>query len=61
MNAMKPPFTDIDIPTADQGFYQGYSLPIALASKIGIALLTAWALLMPGSARAVLSLVRNSV
>lgn len=61
MNDMKPPFTDIDIQTADKGFYEGYSLPIALASKTGIALLTAWALLMPGSARAVLSLLNAEI
>ena len=61
MNDMKPPFTDIDIQTADKGFYEGYSLPIALASKTGIALLTAWALLMPGSARAVLSLLNTEI
>lgn len=61
MNDIKPPFTDIDIQTVDTGFYQGYSLPIALASKIGIALLTAWALLMPGTARAVLSVLNTEI
>ena len=44
MNDINPPFTDIDIRTADAGSYQGYSLPIALASKITFALLTVWAL-----------------
>lgn len=61
MNDIKPPFTDIDIQTADKGFYEGYSLPIALASKIGIALLTAWALLMPGSAGSMLSLLNTQI
>jgi len=61
MNDIKPPFTDIDIQTADKGFYEGYSLPIALASKIGIALLTTWALLMPGSAKAILSLLNTEI
>jgi hypothetical protein len=28
--AIKAPFTDLEINTQDQGFYQGYSLPIAL-------------------------------
>ncbi|VDS09551.1 Glycine betaine transporter OpuD [Paracoccus haematequi] len=61
MNDIKPPFTDIDIPTADAGFYQGHSLPIALASKITFALLTVWALLRPGSAEAILSLLNTEV
>lgn len=61
MTELKPPFTDIDIQTADNGFYQGYSLPIALASKIAFALLTAWALLRPGSAEAILSLVNAEI
>ncbi|MFC3168844.1 BCCT family transporter [Paracoccus fontiphilus] len=61
MNDIKPPFTDLDIQTADTGFYEGYSLPIALASKVGIALLTAWALLTPGSAEAILSLLNTEI
>jgi len=28
--AIKAPFTDLEINTQDKGFYQGYSLPIAL-------------------------------
>ena len=39
--AVKPPFTDVDIPTADQGFYEGHSIPIATISKaimVGIVL-----------------------
>lgn len=61
MTDIKPPFTAIDVQTADQGFYEGYSLSITLASKIGIALLTAWALLMPASADAILSLLNIKI
>ncbi|WP_103174987.1 BCCT family transporter [Paracoccus sp. SY] len=61
MNDINPPFTDIDIRTADAGFYQGYSLPITLASKITFALLTVWALLRPGSAEAILSLLNTEI
>ncbi|RJE84975.1 BCCT family transporter [Paracoccus onubensis] len=61
MSAIKPPFTDIDIRTAPQGFYEGCSLPITLASKIGISLLTAWALLWPGTADAILSAVNTDI
>ncbi|SMO97787.1 BCCT family transporter [Paracoccus laeviglucosivorans] len=61
MTELKPPFTDIDIQTVDNGFYEGYSLPITLASKIAFALLTAWALLRPGSAEAILSLLNTEI
>lgn len=61
MTELKPPFTDLDIQTADKGFYQGYSLPIALTAKIAFALLTVWALLRPGSAEAILSLLNTEI
>lgn len=61
MTEIKPPFTDLDIQTADTGFYEGYSLPIALTAKIAFALLTVWALLRPGSAEAILSLVNTEI
>ncbi|MEM9139088.1 MAG: BCCT family transporter [Pseudomonadota bacterium] len=47
---MKPPFTDVDVKTADSGFYQGYNVPIALISKLIIAALVIWALVFPGNA-----------
>ncbi len=52
---MKEPFTDIDVETADSGFYEGYSKPIALISKLGIALLVIWALIWPLNANDMLS------
>lgn len=55
MADVSPPFTDIEIETRDNGFYEGYSLPIALISKISISLLVVWALLFPLSAGDVLS------
>lgn len=50
MADISPPFTDIEIETRNNGFYEGYSLPIALISKISISLLVVWALLFPLSA-----------
>ncbi|EAQ64435.1 glycine betaine transporter [Marinomonas sp. MED121] len=44
------PFTDLDIPVEKSGFYKGYSLPIALISKVFITLLVLWALIWPASA-----------
>ena len=37
--AIREPFTDLDIRTADSGFYEGYSVPIALISKVIMAAL----------------------
>ncbi|MCZ2722587.1 BCCT family transporter [Marinomonas sp. 15G1-11] len=43
-------FTDVDIPVEKSGFYKGYSLPIALISKVSMTLLVLWALIWPASA-----------
>ncbi|MDH5529364.1 MAG: BCCT family transporter, partial [Paracoccaceae bacterium] len=51
---IKPPFTAIDIKTQPSGFYEGYSLPIALISKLAMALLVIWALMWPANANGVL-------
>ncbi|MCQ0093410.1 BCCT family transporter [Roseovarius sp. M141] len=52
--SIKPPFTDISIQKAPSGFYQGNSLPIALISKLSMALLVIWALVLPANANGVL-------
>jgi len=48
--ALKEPFTDLDIPKQGNGFYEGYSLPIALISKGLMVALVLWALIWPVSA-----------
>lgn len=53
--SIKPPFTQLQIDKAPSGFYAGYSLPIALISKISITLLVLWALIWPLSASGKLS------
>ncbi|MCV3272003.1 BCCT family transporter [Roseobacter sinensis] len=45
--SVKPPFTDLEINTQDSGFYEGYSLPIALLSKITMVALVLWAIIWP--------------
>ncbi len=45
--AIKPPFTDLEINTQEGGFYEGYSLPIALISKGFMVALVLWALIWP--------------
>ena len=59
--AIKPPFTELEIAKAPSGFYEGYSLPIALISKISMSLLVVWALVWPGNANKVLSAVNGSL
>ncbi|MEM8851194.1 MAG: BCCT family transporter [Pseudomonadota bacterium] len=53
--APKEPFTDIDINTQDAGFYEGYSLPIAVISKSIMVALVLWALIFPLGAGGMLS------
>ncbi len=59
--SIKPPFTAVDIKKVPSGFYEGYSLPIALVSKIGMTLLVIWALIWPGNAKTILSAVNGSL
>ena len=48
------PFTDLQIKKATSGFYHGYSIPIALISKLSMVLLVIWALFWPANANGVL-------
>ncbi len=59
--SIKPPFTALEIKKAPSGFYEGYSVPIALISKIFMTLLVIWALVWPGNANSVLSTLNSSV
>lgn len=59
--SIKPPFTELAIEKAPSGFYEGYSLPIALISKLSMALLVIWALVWPGNANTVLSAVNGAL
>ena len=59
--AIKPPFTDLEINKAPSGFYEGYSLPIALISKISMTLLVIWALMWPANANGVLGSVNSTL
>ncbi len=60
-NMISPPFTELEIQTAPSGFYEGYSLPIALISKISMALLVIWALVWPLSANGMLSTINGNL
>jgi len=52
--SIKEPFTDLDIKTADDGFYENYSIPIALISKGIMVALVLWALVFPANANGTL-------
>ncbi|WP_299774709.1 BCCT family transporter [uncultured Tateyamaria sp.] len=52
--AIKEPFTDLDINKQESGFYEGYSLPIALKSKAIMVALVLWAIIFPVSANGTL-------
>ncbi|MEM7360840.1 MAG: BCCT family transporter [Pseudomonadota bacterium] len=52
---LKAPFTDVKIKTEEQGFYQGFNIPIALVSKFAISLLVVWAAVWPANANDALS------
>lgn len=59
--SIKPPFTDLEIHKQPHGFYEGYSLPIALVSKVSMSLLVLWALIWPGNAASILSSVNGTL
>lgn len=53
--AVKPALTDLPIPTADSGFYKGFSQIVAITSKLLIAGLVVWAIAFPEQSGAVLN------
>ncbi|SFK53627.1 BCCT family transporter [Shimia haliotis] len=52
--SIKPPFTEVEVSTADTGFYKGHSVEIALFSKAILVGLVIWALVWPANANGVL-------
>ena len=60
-NMIPPPFTELEVKTAPSGLYEGYSLPIALISKISMALLVIWALVWPLNANGMLSSINGGL
>jgi choline/carnitine/betaine transport len=52
--AVKPPLTDLPIKTADSGFYRGFSVNVAVISKIIISMLVVWCIVWPSEAGTIL-------
>ncbi|MBO9447297.1 BCCT family transporter [Ruegeria sp. R14_0] len=55
------PFTDVEIETADGGFYENYSVPIALISKGIMVGLVLWALVFPANATSTLGTLNGKL
>ncbi|MEL7463233.1 MAG: BCCT family transporter [Pseudomonadota bacterium] len=45
--ALKPPLTELPIKTANSGFYRGFSVDVAVVSKLIISILVVWAIFWP--------------
>ena len=52
--SVKPPLTDLPIKTADSGFYRGFSVNVAVISKIIISMLVVWCIVWPSEAGTIL-------
>ncbi|WP_039019807.1 BCCT family transporter [Halocynthiibacter namhaensis] len=59
--SINEPFTKLEINTEDDGFYKGYSLPIALVSKSIMVALVLWALVWPAGAGKILGSVNGTL
>ena len=59
--ADKPPLMQLDIPTADRGFYSGFAKSVAIPSKILVSALIVWAITVPDNAAAVLNALNGAM
>ncbi|SEM68605.1 BCCT family transporter [Palleronia pelagia] len=58
---MKPPITEIDIKTADGGFYDGFTTHVTITAKLIIGALIVWAVAFPEQAGAFLSNINSFI
>lgn len=59
--SLKPPLMELPIETADQGFYSGFSVSVAIVSKIIIASLVIWAIVFPEQAGSILNAINSFI
>ena len=52
---LEPPMTELEIPTAESGFYKGFTKIVAITAKLLVGALIVWAVAFPEQAGAVLS------
>lgn len=57
----KPPLMELPIATADHGFYSGFSISVAVVSKIIIAALVIWAIVFPEQAGRILNAINSFI
>ena len=53
--SLKPPLTELEIKTADSGFYKGFTKDVTITAKVLVAALILWAVAFPTQAAGVLS------
>lgn len=59
--SLKRPLMDLPIPTADKGFYRGFSVNVTLTSKIILGIFVLWAVVFPEKAGAFLSSINGLI
>lgn len=59
--SLKPPLMELPIETAEKGFYSGFSMSVAVVSKIIIASLVIWAIVFPEQAGSVLNAINSFI
>lgn len=59
--ALQPPQVHLHIPTADAGFYKGFTKVVAITGKLLVALLILWAIAFPEQASAFLGSVNSAI
>ncbi|ETA51498.2 transporter [Rhodobacteraceae bacterium PD-2] len=57
----KPPLMELDIPTADRGFYSGFAKSVAIPSKLLVSALIVWAIALPENAETVLNALNGAI
>lgn len=59
--ANKPPLMELDIATAERGFYSGFAKSVAIPSKLLVSALIVWAITVPDNAAAVLKALNGAL
>ncbi len=59
--SIKPPLTELEIRTAETGFYKGFTKDVAITAKILVGALIIWAVAFPDQAGAVLGALNSFI
>ena len=58
---VEPPLVELDIPTHDRGFYDGFSREVTIPGKIIVSLLILWAIFFPVNAMDTLAIANSTI